>query len=69
MELAALVAEALLAGAESTEVLGGLWDGLIVKKEVYTTGLLCWEICQLCTEIAVLAGSRGRSGMTAASST
>ena len=69
MECRSSVTESLLAGAESTEVLGGLWDGLIVKKEVNTTGLLCWEICQLCTEIAVLAGSRGRSGMTAASST
>ena len=35
------VAEALLAGAESTEVLGGLWDLFIVEDEVDATGLLC----------------------------
>lgn len=34
VELAALVAEALLVGAESTEVLDGLWDNIIVEVEV-----------------------------------
>ena len=34
MELAAGVAEALLAGAESTEVLGGLWDDIVEELEV-----------------------------------
>ena len=35
------VTKALLAGAKSTEVFGGLWDSFIVKEEVDTTGLLC----------------------------
>jgi len=35
------VSEALLAGAESTEVFGSLWDYIIVKVEVDATGLLC----------------------------
>jgi len=34
VELAALVAEALVAGAEGTEVLSGLWDYIIVEVEV-----------------------------------
>jgi hypothetical protein len=34
VELGASVAEALLAGAESAEVLGGLGDNIIVKSEV-----------------------------------
>lgn len=42
MELATLVAEALLAGAESTEVLGSLWDYIIVEVEV-DTSLLGWR--------------------------
>ena len=40
VELRALVAEALLAGAESTEVLGGLWDDVVVQVEVYSAGLV-----------------------------
>lgn len=39
MELAALVAKALFTGAESTEVLGGLGDDLVVEGEVDTTAL------------------------------
>jgi hypothetical protein len=39
VELAALVAEALLAGAKSTEVLCGLWDYIIVELEVDAAGL------------------------------
>ena len=38
MELAALIAEALLAGAEGTEVLSSLWNGLIVEFEVDAAG-------------------------------
>lgn len=34
------VSESLLASAESTEVLGSLWDYIIVKGEVDATGLL-----------------------------
>ncbi len=34
VKFAALVAEALLAGAESTEVLSGLWDYIVVEVEV-----------------------------------
>jgi len=34
MELRACVAKALLTGAQSPEVLGGLWDYIIVKEEV-----------------------------------
>ena len=37
----ALVAEALLAGAESAEVLGGLGNDVIVQLEVDATRLLC----------------------------
>lgn len=39
MEGRALVAEALLAGAESTEVLGGLGDDGVVQLEVDAAGL------------------------------
>ena len=38
MELAALVSEALLAGAESTEVLGRLGDYIVVELEVDAAG-------------------------------
>ena len=38
MELAALVSEALLTGAKSTEVLGGLWDYSVVELEVDAAG-------------------------------
>ena len=34
------ITESLLAGAESTEVLGGLWDYVIVEVEVDTAGLI-----------------------------
>lgn len=40
VESGALVAEALLASAESTEVLDGLRDGLVVEVEVDATGLV-----------------------------
>ena len=39
VERGALVAEALLAGAESTEVLGGLGDDVIKEVEVDTARL------------------------------
>lgn len=35
------IAEALLAGAESTEVLGGLGDNIVEEVEVDATGLAC----------------------------
>lgn len=41
MELAALVAEALLAGAESTEVLDGLGDDIVEELEVDAAGASC----------------------------
>ena len=41
VESGALVAEALLAGAESSEVLGRLGDNVVVEKEVDAAGLLC----------------------------
>lgn len=41
VELAALVAEALLASAKSTEVLCGLWDYIVVELEVDAAGLGC----------------------------
>jgi hypothetical protein len=41
MELAALVAEALLASAEGTEVLGGLGDDVVVDVEVDAAILSC----------------------------
>ena len=37
----ASVSEALLTSAESTEVLGSLWDYFIVELELDATGLLC----------------------------
>ena len=43
VERRALVAEALLAGAESAEVLGGLGDNVVKEVEVDATGLLCGE--------------------------
>ena len=43
MESRAFVSEALLASAESTEVLSGLWDDVVIKDEVDATGLLCEE--------------------------
>ena len=41
MELGALEAEALLAGAESTEVLGGLGDDVVEELEDDTAVLSC----------------------------
>lgn len=41
VELAALVAEALLAGAESTEILSGLGDYIVVEGEVDAALLSC----------------------------
>ena len=41
VERRALVAEALLTGAESTEVLGSLGDFVIEEVEVDAAGLLC----------------------------
>jgi hypothetical protein len=40
----ALVAEALLAGAESAEVLSGLGDNVVVEIEVDAAGLLCGSV-------------------------
>lgn len=48
------ISEALFTSAESSEILGGLWDYVIVKVEVDTTGLL-YEGC-------VLAVDRGMDG-------
>ena len=39
MELGALVAKALFAGAKSTEVLSGLGHDIVVKGEVDASGL------------------------------
>lgn len=41
MEGRTLISEALLTSAESTEVLGGLWDYIIVEVELDSTSLLC----------------------------
>lgn len=41
MELGAGVAEALLASAESPEVLGGLGDDIVEELEVDAAGALC----------------------------
>ena len=46
VESAALVAEALLASAESTEVLDGLGNYIIVEVEVDATLLGCGKYCQ-----------------------
>ena len=43
MECGTSIAEALLAGAQSTEVLSSLWDYIIVEGEVDAAGLLCME--------------------------
>ena len=39
------VAEALLASAESAEVLSGLWDDVVIEGEVDAAGLLWWAGC------------------------
>ena len=41
MELAALVAEAILAGAESAEVLGGLGHDVVEELEVDAASAVC----------------------------
>ena len=41
VELGAGVAEAFLAGAEGTEVLGGLWHDIVVEVEVDAAPVLC----------------------------
>lgn len=49
MELGASVPEALLTGAESTEILGGLWDDVVEEVEVDATRALCdWMLAQVC---------------------
>lgn len=52
MELATLVAEALLAGAESTEVFGGLGDYIVEEVEVDTATLSYKRKCQSTLEEA-----------------
>ena len=47
MELAARVAEALLAGAEGAEVLSGLWHDIIEELEVDAAFTFCSSIHQL----------------------
>ena len=47
MELRALVAKALLAGAESTEILGGPGDHIIIQEEVDSAGLV-WTRISIC---------------------
>ena len=42
VESRAGIAEALLASAESAEVLSGLWDNIIVEVEVDAAGLDWW---------------------------
>jgi hypothetical protein len=41
MEARASVSEAFLTGAKSTEVLGSLWNNIVVEVEFDATGLLC----------------------------
>ncbi len=48
MKLGAGVAKAFLAGAESTEVLGGLGDNLVIELEVDTPFLLCDTLSVSC---------------------
>ena len=43
MELAAGVTEALLAGAEGTEVLDGPGDDVVEELEVDAAAALCWR--------------------------
>ena len=44
MERGASISKTLLAGAQSTEVLGSLGDNIFVEDEVDATALLCWRI-------------------------
>lgn len=58
VESRALVAEALLAGAESAEVLSGLGDDVIVELEVDAAGLLC-VVYQLSVRLVMLLQTCG----------
>ena len=44
VEFRVLVSVSLRAGAESKEVLGSLWDNIIVELEVDTAALVCRNI-------------------------
>jgi len=55
VELAARVAEALLAGAEGTEVLGGLRDDIVVEGEVDTAPVLCCQVSAVFPSTSSLA--------------
>lgn len=71
VELGASIAEALLAGAESAEVLGGLGDILRVELEVDTASLLCGDapVSQRTTSTPTpRRGSKTRQEKTAHSS-
>jgi hypothetical protein len=65
MELGAGVAEALLAGAESGEVLHRLWDHIVVELEVDTSALVCgfnvsnWTLSKRRLEWLLLVARRG----------
>lgn len=64
VELGARVAEALLARAESAEVLGGAGDLVIVEVEVDAAGLLwrsrCQQLISTCIEDGRDGVARGR---------
>lgn len=51
VELGARVAEALLASAESTEVLDGLGDNVVEELEVDAAGALCGLGQPFCSEL------------------
>ena len=44
VEFGAGVTETLLASAQGTEVLSGLWDDVIVEVEIDASGLLCERV-------------------------
>ena len=44
MELGARVSKALLTSAESTEILAGLGDDMVVEVEVDAAGLVCDDV-------------------------
>jgi hypothetical protein len=54
VEGGASVSKALLASAESTEVLSGLGDDIVVEDEVDAAGLLCWR-----TDVSSVTQLRG----------
>jgi hypothetical protein len=58
VERRTLVAKALLAGAESAEVLGRLGDDIVKQVEGDTTGLFCWAD----SSARVAAGMHGNEG-------